>query len=401
VPEAAAEEFVLALGQALHTAGAPAHRSEDAMAALAHVLGLEGRFFTTPTAIVVSFGAPSEDRTALLRVEPAGVNLERLTRLDELIDRVQDGRLAVPAARAELIAIEDAPERYPAWATVLASGAAAATMARFLGGGAAESLAGLAIGLATGVLSRFAARRAALARVFEWLASMLAAGLAVAWCALVRPTAPQVAALSGLIVLVPGLALTVAFTELATRNLVAGTARLAGAGMTFLAIGFGLALLTRLEVLAGPRALAGTASPLPAWTELAALAVSPLALTVSFRARPRDAWIILVTGVLAYGTARLVTARLGPDLGMLGAAFATGLCGNLYARVARRPAAVPIVPALLLLVPGTLGVRSVASLMTRDVVPGVELLFTLVAVAAALAAGLLFANLALPPRKAL
>ena len=66
-----------------------------------------------------------------------------------------------------------------------------------------------------------------------------------------------------------------------------------------------------------------------------------------------------------------------------------------------RPAAVPIVPSLLLLVPGTLGVRSVASLIARDVVPGVELLFTLVTVAAALAAGLLFANLAVPPRKAL
>jgi uncharacterized membrane protein YjjB (DUF3815 family) len=54
-----------------------------------------------------------------------------------------------------------------------------------------------------------------------------------------------------------------------------------------------------------------------------------------------------------------------------------------------------------MLVPGTLGARSVASLIERQVVPGVELLSTLVAVAAALAAGLLFANLAVPPRKAL
>ena len=61
----------------------------------------------------------------------------------------------------------------------------------------------------------------------------------------------------------------------------------------------------------------------------------------------------------------------------------------------------PVVPALLMLVPGTLGVRSIASLVERQVIPGVELLFTLVTVAGALAAGLLFANLALPPRRAL
>jgi hypothetical protein len=52
-------------------------------------------------------------------------------------------------------------------------------------------------------------------------------------------------------------------------------------------------------------------------------------------------------------------------------------------------------------VPGTLGAASVASLLARQVAPGAALVATLVSVAAALAAGLLFANLAVPPRKAL
>jgi uncharacterized membrane protein YjjB (DUF3815 family) len=52
-------------------------------------------------------------------------------------------------------------------------------------------------------------------------------------------------------------------------------------------------------------------------------------------------------------------------------------------------------------VPGTLGVRGVSSLVARQVVPGVEFVFTLLVVAGALAAGLLFANLVLPPRRTL
>jgi uncharacterized membrane protein YjjP (DUF1212 family) len=396
-----AESFVLALGHALHVAGAPAHRLEDAMAELSPRLGIEARFFSSPTSILASFGAPEEARTTLLRVEPAGIDLERMSQLDELIDALTRGRIDVSAARIRLEAIERAPERYPGWLSILAYGLAAATVARFLSGGPREIAAAAVIGLQTGLIARLAARHAAAARVFDWLAS-LAAGLTAALLAIaIGPLAPGMAALSGLIVIVPGLGLTVALTELATRNLVSGTARLAGAGMTFLAIAFGLAVGARLATLAGERALALPAEHLPGWTELLALAVAPVALTIGFRARPRDGFVILVAGAVAYAVARVGTNLAGPELGMLAAAFATGLLGNAYARIAHRPAAVPVVPALLLLVPGTLGARSLASLFERQVVPGVELIFTLFAIAGALAAGLLFAHLALPPRKAL
>ncbi len=396
-----AEAFVLALGHALHVAGAPAHRLEDAIRALSPRLGLEARVYSSPTSLLASFGPPEEARTALLRVEPAAVNLERMSQLDELIDALGTGRLDVAAARTRLLAIEATPGRYPPWLSVLAFGLASATVARFLGGGPREIVSAAAIGLQTGVLAQLAARNAAAARVFDWLASIAAGLAAVAWAWAIGPMAAPVAAVSGLIVLVPGFALTVALTELATKNLVSGTARLAGAGMTFLAIGFGLAIGARFAPLAGAQVLALPTEHLPFWTELLALALSPIALTIGFRARPKDGWVILFSGAVAYGVARIGSTIGGPDLGMLAAAFATGLFGNAYARLTRRPAAVPVVPALLMLVPGTLGVRSIASLVERQVIPGVELLFTLVTVAGALAAGLLFANLALPPRKAL
>ncbi|MGH7729823.1 MAG: threonine/serine exporter family protein, partial [Candidatus Eiseniibacteriota bacterium] len=221
------------------------------------------------------------------------------------------------------------------------------------------------------------------------------------WAALAGPLAPTVAALAGLIVLIPGFALTVSLTELATRNLVSGTARLAGAGMAFLAIGFGLALGARLAPAVGAAALTAPSAPLPAWTEWVALVLAPFTLTVLFRARPRDAGVILAAGVVAFGVARIGTRAGGGELGMLAAAFAIGLIGNLYARAARQPAAVPIVPAIVMLVPGGLGVRSVTTVVARDVISGMEMAFTLVVMATALAAGLLLANLVAPPRRAL
>ena len=46
-------------------------------------------------------------------------------------------------------------------------------------------------------------------------------------------------------------------------------------------------------------------APLPAWTEGLALVLSPFALAVLFRARPRDLGMILVAGVVTFGVARM------------------------------------------------------------------------------------------------
>lgn len=396
-----ARAFILELGRGLHEAGAPSHRIEDAMSVLSSRLGVTGQFFTTPTSIFASFGPPEEQRTALLRVEPSGVNLERMSLIDDLIREVEDGRREPDDAIVRLRAIAAAPERHGLLLSIASFGVSAAAMARFLGGGVPEIVAGAAIGLQTGVLAWLASRRAAAARVFEWVAALAAALAALGWALAIGPLVPTIAALSGLIVLVPGLSVAVAFTEISTRHLVSGTARLAGAAMTFLAIGFGLALGTRLEPLVGAAAVTAPAAPLPTWTVWAALAVSPFALAVLFRARPRDFGVILAACVMSFVVARSGARAAGIEVGVLAAAFAIGVAGNLYGRFRRQPAAVLVVPALVTLLPASLGVRSIATLIVHDVVSGMELAFTLIVLATALAAGLLLANLVVPPRRAL
>ena len=398
---ASGQALILELARALHEAGAPSHRIEDAMASLAPRFGIEGQFFTTPTSIFASFGPPEAQRTAMLRVEPGGVDLSRMSALDALIDQVRHGQLDAGAALDRLRAISLDPAPYGPALTVICYGLSAATVARFLGGGAPEVLAALGVGLQTGLLAQLAARHRAAARVFEWLAPPAAALAALGWALLLGPMVPAIAAVAGVIVLVPGLSLTVALTELATRNLVSGTARLAGAGVTFLAIAFGLALGARLEPWLGNAALRTPLETLPAWTEWAAMVMAPLALAVLFRARPRDVAVIFATGTLAYVVARTGAHLAGAEVGMLAAAFATGVAGNLYARGLGRPAAVPVVPGLLMLVPGSLGVRTISTLLARDVSSGVELATALVTLAGALAAGLLIANLLVPPRRVL
>jgi uncharacterized membrane protein YjjP (DUF1212 family) len=393
-----ARAFILALGQALHAHGYAAHRLEESLYQLSRRLGLSGQFFSTPTAIFASFGDGDEQRTYHLRIEGESVDLGRLTRLDALRGAVAGGERTPGEGLLEVEAIIRSPPAYPTWLTTACFGFASAAAARFFGGGAREVAAAVAIGLVIGLLARLTVRAPALGRVFEPVAAFVATFLAGAAAAFAGPVSPYVATLAGLIVLIPGFPLTVAMTELAMRHLVSGTARLAGAAITFFAIAFGAAAGGMVSIrVFGPAPLA-TPVPLPDWALPMALVLAPLAFAVLLRAEARDAPAIVAAGVLGFAGARGGALVLGPGLGAFAGAFLVTLFGNVWNRWTSRPAVVPAVPGILLLVPGSLGFKSLSALVGRDTVGGIETAFEMVLVAVSLAMGLIFAGALLPPR---
>ena len=397
VPEPDAHAFVLKLGRFLHAYGYPAHRLEDALVRVASRLGLQSQFFSTPTALFASFGDDHDQRTFQIRVEPGSIDLRKLALLEHVADEVATGLgPALGSARVDEIVAAPAP-----WGPVAVTAAfalASAAAARFFDAGVRELAVSGLIGLVIGLLALGIGRVPGLGRVFEALSATLAATIA-GFAAHSMPVSVFVATLAGLIVLIPGFTLTTALTEIGTRNLMSGTARLAGAVSTFLVIGFGVALGTRLVTLAaGPPPLVEPAG-LPAWTLWVALVVAPLGFTVLLQAEPRDAPFIVVAGLIAFGAARGGSQFLGPELGACLGAIGVGVASNVFARVLRRPATIPLVPGILLLVPGSLGFRSFASMLERETVPGVEAAFRMVLVAVALATGLLLANVIVPERR--
>ena len=405
--EQAAADLVERLARALHRFGTPAHRLEEAMGLVARRLGLAVEFFSTPTAIFTAFHHPRLDRTRLMRVEPGEVNLEKLSRLDRELSRLmatpEDGSAIDTAAIAHRVdAIVDAPVRYGAAETTFAFAFASGSAAHFFGGGLAEIVLSTFVGLGIGLLALLVERWSRAGRLFEMLAALFATWSAGVAAAVVPGLAPFVVVLAGLIVLIPGLTLTIAMTELAARHLMSGSSRLAGALLVFLTLGFGVALGQRLgELTAGPPAAPPAPLPLPPWSEGLALLVSAVAFTVLFRARPKDAgWILLAATVALLG-ARTGAAWLGPQLGALVGAILVGLAGNAHARLFDRPSAVTQVPGLMLLVPGSLGFRSVAALLENDTLSGVQTAFSMILVAVGLVVGLLLANVILPPRRTL
>ncbi len=399
-----AVRFTLNVGRALHTWGLPAHRLEETLVRVAARAGLENaQFFSTPTSLFASFDIDGVGRTHLLRIDPGNINLEKLVRLFHLVDDASSGRVSIADADEKLRAIHEAPPRYRRTARTVAFAGASAGAAVFFGAGWREVVAAGAIGLILGVLALLIERRPQSARLYEFAAGFVAALVAILAGRWLGPVNASTAAVCGVILLVPGLSFTLAMSELATRHYIAGASRLVGAIMVLLALGFGVGLGSQLDWLAPADALHATMTSVSAhWTvEIALVVAMGLALTVLFQARAADAPAIIVASILGLYGARLGAAWLGPELGACAGAFVVGVTGNLHARLRGLPAALTTLPGIILLVPGSIGFRSVASLLDHDVLVGVEAAFLMAMVGVSIVAGLLLANVAAPTPRAL
>lgn len=389
--------FAVEMGRALHSYGTPAHRLEGALSKITDRLGLAAQFFSTPTGLFASFNDAGRLETVLLRVESVDVDLEKMALLDELADGVIAGTVAPGKAVERIGEIVAAPPRYGKTLTAICYGLASATTARFVGGGWREVVVALAIGTTLGLWASLVGRRPRQARVFEPLAGALATVAAMAASAYMPPVSVYVTTLAGLIVLIPGLTVTVAVSELATRNLVSGATRLVGAGLVFLMLGFGVALGSRVAGLLAPAPLDASPIPLPGWTEALAFVVSPFAIMVIFKARPRDVGFVALGAALSFWGARAGAHVLGPEFGVALGAFLLGVGTNLTAWKVSRPSAIQTVPGLMLIVPGSVGFGSVSSFLSANVVTGVEAAFRMSIIVVSLVTGLLLANAVVKP----
>lgn len=385
-------EFIVEMARALAAYGAPAHRLESAMSLCAERLGVRAEFFATPTAVFASIGEGTENITRLVRVESADLNLDRLARLDAILGDVSTGKITPGDARKRIAEARIHTAPWPAAAQLAAFSVAAATAARFFGGGWREIIASMLAGLGVGALAQLAARRRRLARVIEFVSGVLVALLAAA----VPHTDTQTVIVSGLIVLIPGLSLTIAMSEIATRNIVAGSARLIGAFTIFAIIAFGVATGDAIAPAGHTPVEPVPLAPVTLWI---ALAAAPVALTVLFNAAARDMPAIALVSVAGFLTARFVGDVTGTALAVAAGALVVGVISNIRAVRADRPVAVCAIPGIMLLVPGSIGFRSLAAFLDQQAVRGLEAAVLAVSVALALATGLLLANVLVPANR--
>jgi len=402
------EAFIIAFARAAHSAGTPAHRLEETVAGLSTRLGLNTVTYSTPTMLMLGFGPLERQRTVLLRVEPADVHLERLDDLNHVARLVLAGTWLPDEGVRALDRLSLAPATSAgqrAAMLVLVWLLLSATLARFFGGGLLEIGAGAVIGALIGALSIAWPRMTTGAPVFELLASAVAATVATGAAAIAAKQglalSAYVAMLSGVVGLLPGFTLTVAVTELASRHLASGTARATAAASTLLQMAVGVALGSKIGEAIFGATPAVAPVPLPDWTELALLPIAAAVMAVYSNARKERLLAIVVVSILGYFGARWGGSALGPELGAAVGAFVVGLASRVHGELSDCPQLVTLVPATLMLVPGSFGFHSVSLFLGSDVTSGIEAALRMLLIAMAISAGLLVAQAIGRPRRAL
>lgn len=393
------ETLILELARSLHGCGSPAYELDQNMEQVAESLGRSAAFFSTPTALFVSFDdAPQSTR--LIRVYPSDTNLRRYAELFELQNSIREDALSVNEAWERLQAINSAPDGYPAVATIASFGIAASCVGVLVGGNMSVVVSSGLIGLLVGVVVIGLSRLQYQTHLINVIAGFVASAIACSVQAWITPCHFELTALSALIVLVPGLHLTIGINELATQNLASGSARIAGAMTTLLTLIFGVYMgygfVSALTVI--PASIPPQTPTL--WKSLLVTIPIGLSLSVLFRTRYQDIPWLLVSTLVAYGSLGIAGEFCSPFAAVWIASVVAGVFSNHVSQRLRLPSAVMLMPALILLVPGSLGFSGVKEVMLHQDLPsGIRLTATMMLTAVSIVAGLLLTDVIAPRNK--
>ncbi|HWX66157.1 MAG TPA: threonine/serine exporter family protein [Rhodanobacter sp.] len=404
--------FVLELARRLHQYGTSAPRLEMAIAGVAQRLGLAADVWSSPTAIIISFIdlAQGEDgvaqTTQVMRLAPGEVNLERLCDADDIADRAIAGELDLREGFRLLRALGRPDTRREKIGLIASSGLSAASIAAlFLHSSWVDLLVAGVIGVIIGGISLLSASRPRLAVASDAICALVATAVTIVVSAFVVPLAIKSVVLASLIILIPGMSLTTAVREISSQHLVSGMARMGGAMSTLLKLTFGTIAATQLCAALGIHARDFALPALPTWTDYPALLIAAIAFAILFRAARRDWPMVIVAVIVGYLATRWGGAISGTLPGAPFGVFLGGLLlggmANFYARFAHRPGAVIREPGILLLVPGSVGFRSMSFLLERDTSLGMDTGLLLLTLLVSLVAGLMFGDLLISSRRSL
>ncbi|ORX89813.1 DUF1212-domain-containing protein [Basidiobolus meristosporus CBS 931.73] len=378
--------------------GAPAHRLEDNMNRASVALGVDASFAFLPGLILVSFG--DEDthtsETHIIKAEP-NFDMYKLNRVNDISKSVIYGEIDVEDAYDEIETLLESPPLYPWWMDIVVYSVSSFLICPLaFGGDWIDGLVSGLLGLVVGSLQQLARRIFNYSTVFEVTAAVICSFIATA---LHRHICYTSVVLSSVYNLLPGLTFATSVMELASRNINSGVIRMGYALVLSFMFGFGLTfgsqLWRNLNDLDGPVDTSNCHPVDPSWYFLL-LPLLSISYNINLQSHPRQWPLMICLGAVGFGTSFHTSKRYDETTSAAISAFALGLVGNLYSRITHRTSFAATMSAVMILVPGTLGVRGVYDALLHAG-KGSTLAFEMVIIPLSIAVGLFMATLLIYP----
>ncbi|KAG0239702.1 hypothetical protein BGX31_002553 [Mortierella sp. GBA43] len=397
------QDYVLRLARAMIKFGAPSHRLEDAIDHTAKTLELNLQCVYMPNVMIIAFTdyETHTSETHLLKCS-AGLNMYKFAQVHQILKMVTHSSMPVEEAIMRLDAINTERDLWPRWAIILSYALASfCTATMFYKGNWVDAGVAVLIGILVGLMSWLSEKVPSYAHICEVTMSVVVAFIAEA---LHNQVCRSSVKMAGIVMLLPGYTITTSILELSSRHMISGSVRLFYAIIFSLLLGYGLtigaSLWNLIDPSSKPAAVTGACPETldPKWNILF-VPMFALSLNIWLKAHPRQ-WILatllsVIGYVISYATATWGGAKTEVSSAL--AAFAIGLCGNIYQRMTHHLTFQAVVCAVFFLVPGSLGLKGAMAWFTDDMAGGVNFALQMVITAIAISVGLFASALVVYP----
>ncbi|KAG2374954.1 hypothetical protein C9374_010328 [Naegleria lovaniensis] len=406
--------LLIDLAYALSIYGLSTNQTEFRLTLISTYYGIDAYFSCTPSGIWIAFGHrpnASNDNmfTYFVKIESQAVNMDKLTKLDKVASNISHGHYTIDDAQKAVNEIIRQPNIYAH--PMIALFFHFITPGLFVilwKGNVAEVFTCLIVGLIIGVLNYFCSSMPFFASILPAVASVLGGliGILMKW--ILFDYYYISVALCGLCTsyqFLPGSIITTSLQEISIGASLSGITRLTNAFSIILKLGFGLiftaGIVHQIPKLSESESNDITRQPLAIW---ARILVVLLLTTVTMISRKVPQHLpTMITIAITSLTAHLINyflSFLHIEISTAIAATVVGLLANLYTVISHTPPVVVAGVSVLMLSPGSLSYRGMASfILTSNTQSSLTFFLDVFLIGVAIFVGLMVSNHVIPIRQ--
>lgn len=391
------QKLIVDLAETLHANGLPAHRIENSIKLISKVVQTPVEISSTPEMLLISFDSPSN--TIMKKMKGSSLNFDRMDQLHKLINQIANNKLDIDSAQTKLTEIKNRKVLYSKWVNILFIAISNSSAACLFGGGWAEIIVSGFIGITIGLIMELLSSFPNLSRLSVLFSAAAAIFIAKSGVSLFGNYSVEIASITGLILLIPGFSFSQSVTELAHGQAQSGIVRFSYVFLTFLMIAVGLGIGSQLVSMIYITPLKFHFIELPFWASYIAILVVPAGFGVLFNAKKEHYIWMLIACTVSYFSTKYISFKSIPEFYVLFSAFLLGLISNGISFFLKKSSSLMLVPGIILLVPGSIGFKTVTFLINQQTMSGLESAISTLITAIALTCGLLFSNMIIKQRE--
>ena len=400
----AACRFIIKLGKVAHSYGPSSARLESYLARVTDALGYEGTFRCGPNQILFAFKQKKDDfqRIHLELMSGSGYDMAKLSYVGELVNDLAEEHISIEDAISRIEEIKNIPNPWGKLAIGSSFVMAGVGFAGLIAGSLWDLLFSALLSLLVYGLVLIASKlKGWIADGLPLISAYTVALLATILKLFIPEVTPSIVTLSAIIILIPGFTVSSGIVDLVSNQVASGTTNLmnglvylvkqfCGAWLGFTTVGLFFTLPQTIPSLPLNQHLI--------WVFLPLLFIG---IVFVYQTLPRDFFWVLGCCVFAYFGVTLSSKMGGANFGTLFGAIIAGVYANLWAYKTKRPTSIVLIPAITILVSGSVGFRGLLVVAEGEMDKGLALFMQMFVVALSMAAGSLIVNSILRPKATL